>query len=300
MISCVLLLIVCSDVYSEIDIKDDGVKQSDAYISLIALGAEPSRRYRFSAKGEVKSDKSHAIDTKKHAVLLTPQLGDIPPSALYYQSNFQVLSKAGAEEKKESGGEGVKGKRVEKRGWKRLALTFNRSAGIQKISSDRALPLFLRDRKLGGSEGKFVKYLSLPALPAASHTLMFLLPASKNGRDLWGMQPVISGLRVNSKSMLDKHLVVRNFSNQSVKWIVEGAKPLVLRPGQRKSFKIDRKKIYYSVTAETDGRHPIQLCQMRVKVSSRVLQVIAFYNANPQTNGGKGIGVLRTSVIKHP
>lgn len=277
--------------------------EASAYLSLIALGSVPPRRYTWSSRqvmeggagrhqkpGDANSVKPEAKRQRKevseversgqHAVLLAPQSGTVPPAALYFQA------------RPTEGGEKNETTKLLR---SRLRVGFNNATGIQSVPAGRVIKL---ERRENGSMPVYSSYVSIPAIKPRTQSLAFLLPQSK-GTKPWQDAPAVSLLSPNSKALADKNILVRNFSEHTVAYKIGAQKFRQLKPGQRGSLKVPHSRGYWSFRA-VRGKQKTSLLQTSIRVPVDSLTVIAFYNANPETNAGEPVGVFRTAVRKLP
>ena len=82
--------------------------------------------------------------------------------------------------------------------------------------------------------------------------------------------------------------------------MLAGGEPSVLKAGQRKSFNVVVPKGKFTQVAAIIASSRKPLINTVIRVPKRSLTVMAFYDADPITNGGKSVGVFRTTVSKLP
>jgi hypothetical protein len=256
--------------------KDSMESEAVAYISLIALGAVPARRY-----GEDEGlDSPESINKKKRGAstaLLPPLEGSVPPSILYYNN---VL------EKSENNNDA----------WCPIRVGYNRGSPSVKVPAGVSLAMHIRN---GGLKAGYAQYLKIPPLQAGAQVLCFLALREK-GKLPWMLTPKISMLDLNSQALRDKNFLVRNFSDASVSYIINDRKPDIVTSGQRRSFKLDQSISYHRVAA-IEGLQRRLIIHASVKVPDKAFTVFAFYNnTNPQTNTGKSVGVFRATLKRYP
>lgn len=261
--------------------------QGSAYISIVAVGPKPKNRFELPGKkemqelrdelgdGEIEGVKVNRSDHAGIPIPLPPLAGMTPPSSLYMR---KVDSKDSDPE------------------WSRLRVGFNGSTAITKVSSGIGLTLYSRHQK---GDLRYKPYLKLPELSPGSQMMVFLLPSGK-GKRPWLKEPKVSELHLHSKGLRGKNLLFRNYASQTVAIAMGEGKPIILRTGQRRSRKLDRDAGYQRVSAVTGGKNKESLLNTTVRVSEGDLTVIVFYDANPETNAGKAVGVFRVAVKKQP
>lgn len=257
-----------------------------AHLSFIALGAVPRRRYQ--------TPDGVGVERKRgaEAFLLPPLEGAVPPLVLYYRSRYEAMKiNEGnpASTHEEGGSDGG----VEKSGWSKLRVGFNRGVIVSEVVAGVSLVFYTRQ---AGKEGKYVEYVKLPALLPGSQVLCFL-SSSNRGLQPWKSPPKISKLNLHAKALRDKNLLVRNFSDQAVSFAVEKGAAHILAPGQRKSYRLEGVSSSYRMLAMAkQPRRAIMNTSVRVPEGS--LTVIVFFKASPKTQAGKSVGVFRLSVQK--
>lgn len=273
-----------------------------AHMSVVALGPIPQRRYKMPDDDDLEdiksgedggapvgssgggSDPATAGNQGKGArpardpgagdipILLPPMAGAVPPSTLYYK-----LPKAPPNGNP----------------WGRIRVGFNNATSVTKVHAGVPLDLHSIDR---AKNSAYRSYLKLPPLEPWSQVVVFLTP-SRKGKTPWKSEPTFSVLNLRSQALLDKNVLVRNFSNEPVAFIIDDNQPVTLNSGQRKSFVIAKKDGFHRVAAiQVQGKVPVLNTSLRFPTGT--LTVMAFYNAEPQTNGGKTVGAFRTTLDK--
>lgn len=236
----------------------------DAYVSIIAVGPKPLNRFKRSGSRG---------DPDRMPIPLPPLEGAVPPSLLYFKTQ-----------------EG----RAKNPSWMRLHVGFNRSAQISKVPSGKVLQLFKMDTHHGKS---YTNYVKLPEMNPGSQVLALIHPR-KSGNKPWLKEPSISVLNLHSKALADKNVLVRNFSNKPLGFVIGSEKSLILASGQRRSFQICPNEKGQRIVAYTRGVKRVPILKTSIRLSQQMLTVIAFYDANPQANAGKPVGVFRATVNK--
>jgi hypothetical protein len=286
------LMLMCSlqvgaqEVASEKKVSKDGPVAS-AYISVVALGPIPSRRYKMPGEKVLKSiskrqedEKSSASGVPKmdshagqHAVLLPHLLGTVPPPALYFKPQNPLPGHSR---------------------WERLRVGFNNATGIKRVTSEKQIKLYLRGQEGGDS---YDGYMDLEALPPATQSLIFLFPNGK-GKRPWKKSPKVKVLHVSSKLLKNKNVLLQNYSSKNVTFILGDKKLNTLKPAQKKSLKLSGTKEYHRLAAIESSKKKEYLVNTSIRASQKALTVIVFYDANPKTNAGRSVGVFRTTVNK--
>jgi hypothetical protein len=286
------------DVSSAQGVKNKDAKKKEippgaaAHLSVVALGPIPTRRYKMpddddlediESEGDSESGGDGGNKSKKNRpaadsgaggipLLLPPLAGAVPPSTLFYK-----LPKA------------AKGGNP----WARMRVGFNNATSVSKVHAGVPLDLHYIDRDKNSG---YRSYLKLPPLEPWSQVVVFLTP-SKDGKTPWKTEPTISVLNLRSQALRDKNVLVRNFSSEPVAFVIDDNAPVTLKSGQRRSFNIARKAGFHRVAAiKVNGK--VRLLNTSVRVPANTLNLFAFYNAEPQTNGGKNIGAFRTTLSR--
>jgi len=241
------------------------LSQPLAYVSLVALGPRPARRFKVPRSGKVNANSSGI------PIPLDPREGTEPPRSLYLKDGES---------------------------WRRCSLGFNRSGGVLKVPSAESLSFYQRGKSPDGKEAVFQSYLRLPKLNPASQWIVFLEPQRGRGmgKRIWKKEPSVSVLRLNSKPMKDKNVLFRNGSSVAIVFYWKEGAPHVLKSGRRVSFKLPPKKGGYRVRAELGGKKKMLLFNSTIKVSHECLTVVAFYDESSKNHAGKPVGVSRMSV----
>ena len=255
--------------------KDSVEKVAVAHVSLVALGSVPARRYgedEDRERPESRSKKNQGTGT----ALLPPLEGTVPPSILYYKV-AQIDSKHKNDE------------------WNPIRVGYNRAAPSVEVPAGQSLATYMRNR---GQRPGYKPYLKIPRLQPGAQMLCFLFNR-EGGRMSWQFEPKISMLNLNSQELCDKNLLIRNFSDESITYIMGDKKPAILASGQRKSFKLDKSIAYHRVAA-IEGQQLRFIINASVRVPDKAFTVFAFYNRNPQTNSSKSVGVFRATLRRYP
>lgn len=258
---------------------NEGTKKVEkhAYISIIALGAVPLKRYKLSEKAGPSGDKL--------SIMLPPKKGEHPPARLYYKS----------------------GKKDGRQLYDSLRIGFNNPTGINKIRPRVVRSLFSRNEKSGMD---YVKFMNLPALEANSQTLFLLTEKSKK-TDRWLNEPSVTRIDLNSGKLKDAKLYMKNLSSETVYVWINKEEAVILKKGEGKIFEHDEKSGMIRLLAMKKennverkikekqkpkiGDKPefIPLMRTGTRLSDSMITAFTFYNADPATNSGKTVGVCR-------
>ncbi|MBT8043866.1 MAG: hypothetical protein KJO79_02850 [Verrucomicrobiae bacterium] len=280
----------------ETEEKKYALSPTAAHMSIVALGPIPSRRYKMPDGSDLEDIESGASDTVKPdtkedsgkarkggagiegsgnsgaadiPLLLDPVEGTIPPPALFYETP----------------------KAKNRNSWSRLRVGFNNATAVGPVPAGIPLALYSTNRK---ARTNYKKFLTLSPLKPATQVILFLTPQGTAKRP-WSKPPQVSVLNIRSMELADKNVLVRNFADYPVAFKLNDNDPVVLAPKQRKSFTLDKKHSFNRVLAmDVSTRKPI--IKTGVRLRNNTLNILAFYNANAKTNGGKKIGVFHTAV----
>jgi hypothetical protein len=272
-----------------------------AHISIIALGPVPRRRYKMPGAEELEdmnkmkiagtdsrqnndktgdqalpgSEKSpNAMpDISSIPVMLPPLEGSIPPGTLYYKT---PKSKSSAP-------------------WARVSVGFNNATAITKVHA--GIPLNFCSIEAGGNN-VYQSYFKLDAMAPCSQVIVFLTP-STGGKTYWKSDPKVTVLNLCSPDLIDKTLLLKNFSAEPVAFVVDESQPEILNPGQTNSFAVARKIAFHQVTA-IKLKDRVRVIDTSVSIPFNTMSVFAFFDADPLTNGGKNVGVFRSTCSKLP
>lgn len=257
--------------------KDSVEKVAVAHVSLVALGSVPARRY--GEDEDLERPESRSKKKRRSGIALLPPLeGTVPPSILYY--------KIAQTEFKHKNDE-----------WNPIRVGYNRAAPSVKVPAGQSLATHIKMRNRGQRSG-YEPYLKIPRLQPGAQMLCFLFNR-EGGKMSWKLEPKISMLNLNSQALCDKNLLIRNFSDAAVTYIMGNKKPEILASGQRKSFKLEKSIAYHRVAA-IEGQQRRLIMNVSVRVPDEAFTVFAFYNKDPKTNTGKSVGVFRATLRRYP
>jgi len=226
-----------------------------AYISWVAFGDRPARRFKFP----VKKSKSGKLvsDLSGIPIPLDPKEGTMPPRSLYLKDGAS---------------------------WRRISLGFNHGSGAFKVPSGRSL-LFYKKIK----PGEYEPYVKLPKLTPASQWLVLF----SRGKMEWKKEPVVSKLRLNSKALINKNVLFRNGSRVPIVFSFGATSKYELKPGRRVSFNLPLRKTAHRVRAEVGWKQKIRLFDTVLNVSDQYLTVIVFYDHHDSKCADNTVGVAR-------
>ncbi len=255
-------LIGCLAAASADDIKKG--KDSDAEpaikplaeVALIALGALPPRRYLDEPGGG-------------GPVMLLARPGEIPPARLYYKEQASA------------------GRKPQ---WKSWSVPFNNPCVMRSVPPGKALVLY---RRMPGND-EYQKYVSIPAAGEGSRRVVFLT-ATGQGAQRWHGAPSVRSISLSSKRMQGKQLIFKNLSRFTVLHAFEGSVTSV-PPLKTISYQCAQTGELYRLAAQYGTRKKI-IYNTAVRLGGHgYIHLFALYDANPQTNAGRSVGVFRTMI----
>lgn len=244
-----------------------------AHISLIALGPVPQRRYKTSGKSnsDDRGDVApRSLNLNSIPVLLPTLVDSVPPPALYYK-----LSKA-----------------TNGSSWGRMRVGFNASTSVTKVHAGESMCLNIKD---ASQPDGYRAYLNLAPLKPWTQSVIFLV-SSHQGKTPWKKTPHMSVLDMHSKALLGKSVLVENFSNKPVVFSLDNMDPIRLKVGEKKTYEVVHKKGRLHRITATYHSTRVLIFKSALRVPDGTLSIFAFYNANPKTNGGKKVGVVRVVI----
>jgi hypothetical protein len=255
LVSIISCLIMACDAVAFAQAENDSKKQ-EAEVAVIALGPRPVRKYA-------------AVEGKSESVMLLAQPGETPPARLYYRST-------GSEEKDGN--------------WNTWQLSFNNASILRPFPAGREIKLY---RRLSEEKG-YEPYVTLPAMPAASRMIFFLLPGS-GGEKPWEKTPAFKVVNLGDVTYTDKRFVMANFSRHTVQHAFEQNVETV-EPNQLIGYQHDQVGQIYRLAARYGIERKI-IYNTAVRLSQEGhTQLFVLYNANPATNAGRNVGVFKMVV----
>jgi len=245
---------------STVDQTADSKAKPLTEIAVVAVGPAPPRRYK-DAGGNAPP------------IMLLPTPGEIPPSRLYYKGR--------------SSSEG-------KSDWQTFNVTFNNPSTMKSVVPEKSLSLYRKDKE----SGEYKLYVTIPPGTLGSRRVFFLIP-STTGRKLWDKPPLVRTINLDSKTLEGKQFILKNLSSFTVLHAfansVTSVPPMktisYTRPKSGELYRLaarygTQKKIIYNTAVKLDTHGNIQL--------------FALYNASPQTNAGRSVGVFRMMIPARP
>jgi len=231
-----------------------------AKLAIIAIGPKPAREFG-NRNGAKKSSGS---------VLLPPNPGEIPPRRLYLERD-----------EKEDGEENTELESIQ--------VTFNSPSHFVEVPANRML-IFKRR-----GDDEFRKYVTVKPLVAGSKHIILLRPSGKGGQR-WVSAPFQYRINLLNEALANKRLVVMNLSRRSITSIVHEDKKVITAGGFLAYEAIDGLKLHR--VSAFYGREKKVIYHTAVKLNKEATHLLlyVFYDANPNTNDGRTVGLFKASV----
>jgi len=200
-------------------------------------------------------------------IMLLAKPGETPPSRLYYRGSENRKSK-----------------------WTSINIAFNNPAALRRMPEDRELRLY---QKLPG-EDQYEPYVTLPAVPETMRRFFFLMPG-ENGETPWKANPRIKVLSLDNSNLVDKHFILANFSKHPVQHAFENMVEVVA-PDRTIAYQRNKVGEIYRLAARYGSEKKI-IYNTAVRLSQEGhIQLFVLYDANPETNAGRDVGVFRMTI----
>lgn len=224
-----------------------------AEVAIIALGPKPVRKFGI-------------IEGSVEPVMLLAHAGETPPARLYYRITGACGKDATS---------GV------------VQVAFNRASSFRKIPAGRELTLY---RKMDSGD-EHESYITLPAFPPATRRIIFLLP-SQVATASWEESPVIKMLALENPEFAEKQFILVNFAKCVVQHAFEDRVEAV-PPDRMIGYGRDDVGEIYRLAARY-GRERKIIYNTAVRLCGEGhIQLFVLHHANPESNAGRDIGVVR-------
>lgn len=240
--------------------EEKAVEQDDAVpqtqIAVIALGPTPPRRYSESRRGG-------------ESVMLLPAPGEVPPARLFIRGD----APAGEQED-----------------WEPFNLSFNNPSPMRSVPAGETLSLYRRKT----DAGEYERYVTIPAGEEGVRRVIFLTPSASGGR-VWIDPPRVWRIELDQGDLQGKQFMLQNLSRTRVlhafdKTITE------VRPEKIISYQRAGAGMIYRLAARYGSQKKI-IYNMAVRLDAEGNRhLYALYDANPQTNAGRSVGVFKTVI----
>ena len=224
-------------------------------IMVIALGPVPARKY--------SKDKSRG-----DAFMLLPELGEVPPSQLYYKAEDHSSTASSK--------------------WRPLRIAFNNVSVMRDITAGRN---FLLYRKRADN---YEPYVIIPPAGDGIRRIVLLTPASLGSNQTmpWHRKPKVTIIAMGSPHLRDKQFAIKNLSQKDVLHAFDQELANV-RPGQLIAYKRNRNGVLYHLAARY-GSERKMIYNLAVNFErDSSLHLYVLYDALPTTNAGRSVGVFR-------
>jgi hypothetical protein len=244
-----------------------------AKLAIIAIGPKPPRR--FGSPDESRPNSA--------AALLPPRPGEIPPRRLHFEIT-QKKQQSGAKKLKEDA------KKTPLK-MKSINVTFNNPSHFIEVPPNKTLKLQRRDSR-GSSE--LSDYISITPLLPGSMTLVLLRPSGK-GDNRWVSEPRKYKIDLLDEKLKNKRLAILNLSRRPVKSIFHKDKKMIPAGGFHSYESIQGLELHRIAAAYGREDRIIYNTGLRLNKSNHLLFYV-LYDANPNTNDGRTVGLFRTSM----
>lgn len=227
-------------------------------IMVVALGPVPPRRY--SAGGN-----------RGDAAMLLPQVGEVPPSKLYYQGFENDVENSQVTET-----------------WRPFQIAFNNTTAMRSIKAGEDFVLY---KKLADA---YEPYVTIPSGEAGMRRVIFLSPLSllKNKNRPWMDKPHVTVIAPGVGRLKDKQFVIKNLSGMTVLHAF-GDTIANVDPGQLIGYRRNHQGVLYHLAARYGKQRKI-IYNMAVKLGrGSGIHLYTLYDARPDTNAGRSVGVFR-------
>lgn len=279
-LSNILLLSLCCSLTSDAQQAKPNASESSnkkeilpAKLSIIAIGPKPPRR--FGSAGEDKPNSA--------AVLLPPKPGEIPPRRLYFA--------VGEKDEKTTVSNKEGNDPTPKLEFKSINVTFNNPSHFTNVPPNKLLKLQRRD-SISGSE--LSDYISIAPLKPGSVTVVLLRPSGL-GSKRWLLEPKLYKINLFDEGLTKKKLTILNLSRRPIKSVFHQDKKLI-EPGGFQSYEsIEGLELHRIAAAYGQEDRIIYNTALRLNRSNRMLFYV-LYDANPNTNDGRTVGLFRTGM----
>jgi hypothetical protein len=229
--------------------------KSETQIMVIALGAVPARKYS-------------NVGSRGDAAMLLPEVGEVPPNKVYYKSTTQ---KSGASSK-----------------WRPISITFNNTSVMYSIKAGRNLILY---RKIASGYEPYV--FIAPGEVGMRRVVLLTQPSLKENQiKPWQSKPKVTIITVESALLSNKQFAIKNLSRLNVIHAFDQEVANV-RPGQLITYSRNRMGILYHLAARYGKQRKMIYNLALTFERNTALHLYVLYDANPKTNAGRSVAVLR-------
>ncbi len=257
----ILLITISSTLLSQAQEAAEKKEVLPAKLAIIAIGPKPPRRF-----GSPDGDKPNSA-----AALLPPKPGEVPPRRLHFEikeDDKKPLLKP-----------------------KSINVTFNNPSHFIEVPPSRILKLQRRD---SGGNSELSDYLSIAPLKPGSMTVVLLRPTGK-GDKRWVSEPKQYKIDLLDDELNNKRLAILNLSRRPVKSIFHKDKKMIPAGGFQAYECIEGLELHRMAAAYGREDKIIYNTALRLNKSNRLLFYV-LYDANPNTNDGRTVGLFRTSM----
>jgi len=234
--------------------KKERVPQAE--IAVISLGSTPPRRFGVPGKGG-------------ESVMLLPEIGEVPPSRLYYKEPSSAGKKAQ---------------------WKPFSISFNNPSPMKSVAAGKSFTLYLKKSNEQGYE----HYVTIPADLEGSRRVIFLTSSAEGGKP-WSKAPLVWIIPLHTEDLEGKQFILKNLSSKRVLHAF-GETITRVEPEQIISYERVKSGVLYRLAAKCEKQKKI-IYNMAVRLDTEgSIHLYALYDTNPNTNAGRTVGVFSTKV----
>ena len=177
-----------------------------------------------------------------------------------------------------------------------INVSFNNPPSFITIPANKAFKLYREKSTLSEVEAReeISHYLTVAPLGPGSRSLIILLPSSPSP-NRWKSEPKQKVVRLTSSAFTNKSLALINFSRRTIKSKYHETQTLI-SSGEKVVYSKPSKLNFHRASAHY-GRENKVIINTAIKLNqSDLLTLYIFYDANPNTNDGRSVGLLRVRI----
>ena len=272
----ILIIVITSSLLSHAQESSEKKEIIPAKLAIIAIGPKPPRRYGSAAKAD-DQDGEPDVNAGSAAALLPPKPGEIPPRRLHFELKKKKKKPGAKKDDKKS-----------QKDLKSINVTFNNPSHFIEVPPSKTLKLQRRDKS------ELSDYISISPLKPGSMTVILLRPTGK-GDKRWVSEPKQFKIDLLGDKLKNKRLAILNLSRKPVKSIYHDKKKMIPSGGFQAYESIEGLELHRIAAAYGRENKIIYNTALRLNKSKRLLFYV-LYDANPNTNDGRTVGLFRTSM----
>ena len=206
------------------------------------------------------------------STILAPKEGEVPPRRLY----FEIAQEEGREKILNS-----------------INVTFNNPSHFINVPANKSLRLLVRKKN------EYIKYINTKPLAERSTTIIILRPEGVGDRR-WLKEPLKYEINLISEPFKNKKVAILNLSRRAIKSVFHEDRQVLEAGGFQTYESIKELGLHRIAAAYGKENKVIYNTAMRLNKNNQLI-IFVLYDANPNTNDGRTVGVLRFSVdIEQP